>query len=215
MCEYVTWKELRDPRDLFASWITNVQKYIKKKHKIHFEWFPIGSVSRNLVIERCDNNFFDLDYQIHLGKSNGDIGIDECKKIKYAFKDAFDAYAPKGFTCCEDSTQALTTKNNDDGFGYDIIITRHKDNSSDFYILINNKNKNNANNNDYGWAKQSALKSLNERLDLIAQAGAEAWNDLRNRYKKKRHDHKNDKEPKKEAYQLLNEAAAETLQNLK
>ena len=154
MCEYVSKKKLREPRETFNEWIVDVQKDIKKNHKMTFSFLPIGSGSNNLVIKRCDNGSFDLDFQIVIQKV-GNLNINDCKKIKNVFRNAFDEYTPEGFTQCEDSTQSLTTKNNSKKYGYDIIITREK--NGDYEILYNNKNKDGNNNNDYEWQKQYDL----------------------------------------------------------
>lgn len=204
MCEYVSKKDLREPRETFNDWVNDVHREIRENYKMTFQTYPIGSGSNNLVINRCDNKFFDLDFQIVIEKF-GDLRKNDCKKIKQAFIDAFNNNKPQGFTNCEDSTQSLTTKNRSKEYGYDIIIT-YSDNN-DFYIIHNNKNKNGNNNNDYEWQKQSDLYEFRDRLDRIE--GPEMWEDLRKRYKKKRHGNLNNKN--KKSYQMLNEAAVETL----
>ncbi len=209
MCEYISKSTLKPKKQQFLTWIGDVQKDIKKNHHIHFSYRPIGSGKRNMVVQLCNSDYYDLDYQIEITKipSNMDFNAD-AKKIKNIFRDAFNQSKPIGFSDCEDSTQALTTKNTSDGYGFDIIITRYEDN--DFYILYNKKNTNNANNNDYCWEIRSEMKNHRENFKKIK--GADMWNDLRKRYLEKRHSHKDDTEPnKKKAYQLLNEAVNETI----
>lgn len=136
----------------------------------------------------------------------------DVKKIKNIFKATFDEYKPLDFNNCEDSTQALTTKNHNRGYGYDVIITRYKDN--DFYILYNKKNTNNVNNNDYYWAIKSEMKNYKKKYDKIKEF--EMWNYLREIYKEKRHGHKDDVDPnKKKSYQILNETVEERLIHFK
>jgi len=209
MCQYVSRKDLIDPREIFKDWILKVQKEIKKEYKIRFNFVPIGSGKRKMVIKKCNESFFDLDYQIVITKYPKDWDINKkAKDIKMNFKNIFDKYKPEGFSPCEDSTQALTTKNRTKGYGYDIIITRY-DSNNDFYILYNKKNTNGANNNDYEWEIRSDMKDHRERLNKIE--GSEMWNYLRELYKDKRHNYSRNNE--KKAYQILNEAVYETLEH--
>ena len=210
MCDYVSKEELKEPRELFNEWINDVQKSIKKKYNITFSYSPIGSGSRNMVIRKCNENFFDLDFQIVMQSIPDNYNWNkDCKKFKDIFREAFDKFKPNGFTFCEDSTQALTTKNKAKGFGFDIIITTYDDDWN-FYILYNKKNTNNANNEDYEWAERKDMSGFRKRLNLVK--GSKMWNYLRKVYKKKRHNHKDDVGPnKKKSYQLLNEAIVETL----
>ncbi len=208
MCEYVNKKELIEPRRIFSKWISNVQHEIKEKHKITFSYDLIGSGSRNMVIRRCDNNYFDLDFQIVIQSIPKNMNwYNDCKKFKDIFRNTFNKYKPQGFIDCKDRSQSLRTKNLNLGFGFDIIITRSDNNN--FYILYNKKDSNNSNNNDYEWAKRKEMNKYHERLALVKEA--KMWNYLREIYKNKKHEHMNDQEPKKHSYQLLNEAVVETL----
>ena len=118
----------------------------------------------------------------------------DCKEFKNIFRNTFDKFKPKGFSFCEDSTQALTTKIIIKRYVFYVIITCY-DEDYNFYILYNKKNTNNANNEDYEWAKRKNMNKYHERLKLVR--GPEMWGYLRGIYKKKRHDHKNDVEPNK------------------
>ena len=211
MCDYKSRKEIQQPREIIEDWIRDVQKVMRKKYKVTFTFRPTGSVSRNMVIKKCNEDYFDLDYQLELQNVPEQL-FKDCKKLKDNFRLTFDDNRPSGFSCCEDSTQALTTKNLKKHFGYDIIITAYfKDN---YYILYNNKNRNGNNTNDYEWQKRADMKHYHERFELIK--GPEMWDYLRKRYKKKRHDHKDDQEPNKKAsYQLFNEAVVDTLVHFK
>ena len=144
MCDYVKSKKLEVPRDTFNNWINSVQKYIKKNYKITFSHTPIGSGSRNMVIRKCNEDFFDLDFQIVMQSIPNNYNWNrDCKEFKDIFRTTFDKFKPKGFSFCEDSTQALTTKNINKGYGFDIIITTY-DEDGNFYILYNKKNTNNS-----------------------------------------------------------------------
>lgn len=212
MCDYVNKNELIEPREIFSEWISNAQSEIREEYGITFSYNPIGSGSRNMVIRRCDNDYFDLDFQIVMQSIPNKYNWNrDCKEFKDIFRTTFDKFKPKGFSFCEDSTQALTTKNINKGYGFDIIITTY-DEEGNFYILYNKKNTNNANNEDYEWAKRKDMNKYRERLSLVE--GSEMWEYLRKVYKKKRHDHKDDAEPnKKKSYQLLNESVVDTLKH--
>lgn len=209
MCDYVNKNELIEPREIFSEWISNVQSEIREEYGITFSYNPIGSGSRNMVIRRCDNDYFDLDFQIVMQTIPDDMDWDgDCKKFKDIFRTTFNKYKPQGFKDCKDRSQSLRTKNLNLGFGFDIIITCF-DNNDNFYILFNKKDTNGANNEDYEWAIKKDMNKYRERLSLVE--GPEMWNYLRNIYKNKRHKHMHDQEPKKHSYQLLNEAVVETL----
>lgn len=209
MCDYVNKNELNEPREIFSEWISNVQSEIKKEYGITFSYNPIGSGSRNMVIRRCDNDYFDLDFQIVMQSIPDDMDWNgDCKEIKDIFRNTFNKYKPQGFKDCKDRSQSLRTKNLNLGFGFDIIITCF-DNNDNFYILFNKKDTNGANNEDYEWAIRKDMNKYRERIKLVE--GLEMWNYLRSIYKDKRHKHMHDQEPKKHSYQLLNEAVVETL----
>lgn len=210
MCDYVNAADLIKPREVYENWISKVQDEMREEG-FTFSYNPIGSGSRNMVIRKCNEKTFDLDYQIVMQKiPSGYSWTKDCKKFKDKFRNTFDKYKPKAFTFCEDSTQALTTKNQSQKYGFDIIITTFDDDGN-FYILYNKKNTNSANNEDYEWVKRKDMKKYRERLALIK--GAKMWNYLRDIYKEKRHEHKDDQQPnKKKSYQLLNEAVVETLE---
>lgn len=209
MCDYVNKKELLCPRKIFSEWICNVQSEIRKEYGITFSYNPIGSGSRNMVIRRCDNGYFDLDFQIVIQSIPDDMNWNEdCKTFKDIFRNSFNKYKPQGFNYCKDRSQSLRTKNINLGFGFDIIIT-YFDNNDNFYILYNKKDSNGANNEDYEWAKRKKMNKYHERLKLIKES--KMWDYLRKIYKNKRHEHINDQRTKKHSYQLLNEAVVETL----
>lgn len=208
MCEYISKKQLHEKKQVFIKWINKVQRELKKQG-YHFSYRPTGSGKRNMVVKLCNKNYYDLDYQIVIGKFPKNYDLDSnAKQIKDDFRLAFNNNKPTGFSCCEDSTQALQTKNVNKTFGYDIIITMNKNN--DFYILYNKKNTNSANNKDYSWMMRKDMNKYRENFKEIK--GSEMWNYFRNLYLSKRHNNKDDDSPsRKKAYQLLNETVNETL----
>lgn len=204
MCKYKTKKELKGPKAIFIKLIRKVQIKVKKEHKIKFDWKPIGSGKRNLVVQNCSNNFFDLDYQINLTNiSKLDFNAREIKEI---FIKVFNECRTSDFEYCENSTQAITIKNNKDKFGADFIITKKEKDIN--YILYNKKNTNNANNIDYEWEERLKFKNIGEELKRIKTLNL--WNDLREKYINKRH---NDISGKK-AYQILSETINEVLKDI-
>ena len=95
MCDYVNKNELIEPREIFNEWISNVQSEIKKEYGITFSYNPIGSGSRNMVIRRCDNDYFDLDFQIVMQSIPDDMDWDGyCKEFKDIFRNTFNKYKP-------------------------------------------------------------------------------------------------------------------------
>ena len=123
MCDYVNKNELIEPREIFSEWISNVQSEIREDYGITFSYNPIGSGSRNMVIRRCDNDYFDLDFQIVMQTIPDDMDWDgDCKKFKDIFRNTFNKYKPQGFKDCKDRSQSLRTKNLNLGFGFDICL---------------------------------------------------------------------------------------------
>lgn len=201
MCTYKTKNELKKPKAIFIKLIKDVQQKVKGVNQIKFDWKPIGSGKKNLVVKNCKTNFFDLDYQLILTNISK-LNI-EPKKIKSIFISAFNECKTKNFKNCEDSTQAITIKNKLENFGADIIITKKENNS--YYILYNKKNTNFANNNDYEWEKRPEFISKEETLRIIKEK--KLYEILKNKYLEKRHDKTSDKK----SYQILNETINEVI----
>lgn len=212
MCKFITKSELKEPRQILLDWINDVHDYMRKNYGITFQHLEIGSASHNLVVQKFNSNYFDLDYQLTIVSWPDDYDIKDAKDVKKKFRLAFDAKMPSNFSCCEDSTQALSTLSKKRGYGMDVIITIYDD-EDNFYILRNNKNSNNANNKDYQWAKKNEYSKLQENLKKIQ--GSDMWNDLRANYLNKKHKYSKitDKNNPnyKHSYQILNETVNEIL----
>lgn len=209
MCEYVTKKELKEPKKILNDWIIRVQKIMKIENKITFSFNLIGSGKRNLVIKSCNTKWFDLDCQLIIQKVPKEFDLkNNAKEIKDMFRKAFDREKPINFSCCEDSTQALTSKNKKENYSYDIILTFYENNR--LFILRNDKNSNNANNKDYKWAIKGDMKRFYEKYKKIS--GSDMWNYLRKLYLNKRHFYKDNNYSKKKSYQILTETINETLE---
>lgn len=211
MCDYVDKSELTEPKQVFEGWINRVKNRLNsKKPGYDFDYILTGSASRNMAIRRCDNDYFDLDYQIILKRIPADYNWNKsCKQIKDDFRDAFNKKKPAGFKDMKDRTQALRTKNKTLGYGFDVIITTIATDGN-YYILYNKKNTNSDNNNDYQWEIRKDMNKYHERLELIK--GPKMWKYLRDLYKSERHKHMADPEPKKHSYQIFNECVVVTLE---
>ena len=209
MCKYITKKELKEPKKILNDWILRVQKAIKKEYKITFSFNLIGSGKRNLVIKSCNSNWFDLDCQLVIRKMPKEFNLkSNAKKVKDIFRRAFDKEKLDDFSYCEDSTQAITSKNERGKYSFDIILTYYE--KDELFILRNDKNSNNANSKDYKWAQKGDMKKFHENYKKIS--GSDMWNYLRNLYINKRHSYKdNIDSSRKKSYQILNESVNETL----
>lgn len=209
MCKYITKKELKEPKKILNDWILRVQKAIKKEYKITFSFNLIGSGKRNLVIKSCNSNWFDLDCQLVIRKMPKEFNLkSNAKKVKDIFRRAFDKEKLDDFSYCEDSTQALTSKNERGKYSFDIILTYYE--KDELFILRNDKNSNNANSKDYKWAQKGDMKKFHENYKKIS--GSDMWNYLRKLYINKRHSYKNNIDSsRKKSYQILNESINETL----
>lgn len=209
MCKYITKKELKEPKKILNDWILRVQKAIKKEYKITFSFNLIGSGKRNLVIKSCNSNWFDLDCQLVIRKMPKEFNLkSNAKKVKDIFRRAFDKEKLDDFSYCEDSTQALTSKNERGKYSFDIILTYYE--KDELFILRNDKNSNNANSKDYKWAQKGDMKKFHENYKKIS--GSDMWNYLRKLYINKRHSYKdNIDSSRKKSYQILNESINETL----
>lgn len=209
MCKYITKKELKEPKKILNDWILRVQKAKKKEYKITFSFNLIGSGKRNLVIKSCNSNWFDLDCQLVIRKMPKEFNLkSNAKKVKDIFRRAFDKEKLDDFSYCEDSTQALTSKNERGKYSFDIILTYYE--KDELFILRNDKNSNNANSKDYKWAQKGDMKKFHENYKKIS--GSDMWNYLRNLYINKRHSYKdNIDSSRKKSYQILNESVNETL----
>lgn len=193
------------------DWILRVQKAIKKEYKITFSFNLIGSGKRNLVIKSCNSNWFDLDCQLVIRKMPKEFNLkSNAKKVKDIFRRAFDKEKLDDFSYCEDSTQALTSKNERGKYSFDIILTYYE--KDELFILRNDKNSNNANSKDYKWAQKGDMKKFHENYKKIS--GSDMWNYLRKLYINKRHSYKdNIDSSRKKSYQILNESVNETLKH--
>ena len=196
---YVSKDEIKQYKDLFDNIIFKIRKDIKREG-ITFTHNLVGSGKRNLIV-RHPTKGCDLDYQILLQKNSKALSP---KDIKDRFRILFNKYKPSGYSDCEDSTSALTMKRKDTKlskivFSYDIVILRDRD----CLEIIRRSAP-----NEYVWNKLKMMNGFNMRLKQICSS--QMWNELRNRYYKKKIKQMNGETDKK-SFQLLNEAVNEVL----
>ena len=169
-----------------------------------FSFNLVGSAKRNMILEN-KNEGFDCDYQLFLQKNKKRLSPSEIKKLLIRL---FDKYLSpnNGFTCCEDSTTAITTKKkNRDGtilFRYDIVIL---DCNQEPPSIIKR------NNGGHTWCQLP--KERNYPSNLAEIEGPEMWNELRERYREKKDMQFHNKGYQgRKSFQILNETINEILQ---
>lgn len=198
---YVSKSEVRELMQTFEDILFYVRKDAKSEG-ITFTCNLVGSAKRNLVV-RHPTKGIDCDYQLFLQSNKNDLDAEEIKDV---FRKSFDKHRPQGFSCCEDSTSALTMKMKDTKHSrivcsFDIVIMRNINETPE--IIRKNTN------GEYVWNKLRFMSNFQERFSLISEI--EMWDELRERYYKKKIRQMNGENDKK-SFQLLNEAVNEVLQ---
>ena len=202
--EYVSKDEVRPYEELFEEVFREIQKELKKKNGLTFSFALVGSAKRNLVV-RHHNKGFDCDYQLYLQRNKQKLSAEKIKKLLIK---KFDEKMPSEFDYCEDSTSSITikkkiTKQSKIEFSYDIVIMDLYEDAS--YILRKNGS------GQYVWNQLPDFTSFDDDYSRIK--GADMWEDLRQCYYDKKIA-KNNGSPKykdKKSFQLLHQAAKETL----
>ena len=198
---YVSKNDVKQLKQLFNEMLTHICKEVKTQG-ITFTCNLVGSAKRNMVICHPTKGI-DCDYQLFLQSNKNDLDAEE---IKRTFQAAFNKYRPQGFSCCEDSTSALTMKQKDTKQGkilcsFDIVILR---NINGILEIIRRNSE-----DEYVWNKLHDMTNFQQRFSLIS--GPEMWRELRKRYYKKKIKQMNGNSEKK-SFQLLSEAVNEVLQ---
>lgn len=198
---YVSKNDIKPLIQAFNLMLSYVRRDAKAQG-LTFTCNLVGSTKRNLVVAHPTKGI-DCDYQLHLQSNKNSFNAEEIKKI---FCTLFDKYRPQGFSCCEDSTSALTMKMKDVKHSrivcsFDIVIMRCLSETPE--IIKRNTN------GEYVWNKLCYMSNFQKRFSLIS--GTEMWDELRGRYYKKKIRQMNGEEDKK-SFQLLNEAVNEVLQ---
>ena len=192
---YVSKSDIIPLKELFDEMLRSVRKDVKK-HGITFTCNLVGSAKRNLVICHPTKGI-DCDYQLVLQSDKSGLNASEIKRL---FRLSFDRYRPTGFSSCEDSTSALTMRKKDTKhskilYSFDIVILKNIDGVPE--ILRRNSE------GAYVWNKLYSMADFQERFSLIT--GNEMWNELKERYYKKKVKQMDGNDDKK-SFQLLNEA---------
>lgn len=175
MYEYVTKAEYAPIRRELEKIINNVQKEMRKKYKITFQFRLIGSGKRHLVTRiQGGNRGYDFDYNLI-------IQPPECKPnvLKQRFMDAFKI-ALKGtqYSFPKDSTSAITIKvidksNKKIRHSCDFAIIYYENNG--YYYLKNNKKC-----GTYEFAFRALKSDIDEKAhDIISENG---WPDIKDEY---------------------------------
>lgn len=204
--EFMTKAEVKPHRQEFKNIIDSIRRDIRNEG-ITFTYTLIGSAKRNLVL-RHHNKGYDCDYKITIQKNINKV---KEKELKQMFMDAFNkVIVPMGYNHCEDSTQAITMKKvvkkeSKIEKGYDVIITKDLDDGT--HILRNDKNKRG---NVYHYVQMKDTQNFYNNYAQIK--GSKMWEDLREKYKKKREDNENlPEEKQKKGFQLLSDTVNELI----
>lgn len=202
----MTKAEVKPHRQEFKNIIDSIRRDIRNEG-ITFTYTLIGSAKRNLVL-RHHNKGYDCDYKITIQKNINKV---KEKELKQMFMDAFNkVIVPMGYNHCEDSTQAITMKKvvkkeSKIEKGYDVIITKDLDDGT--HILRNDKNKRG---NVYHYVQMKDTQNFYNNYAQIK--GSKMWEDLREKYKKKREDNENlPEEKQKKGFQLLSDTVNELI----
>lgn len=204
--EFMTKAEVKPHRQEFKNIIDSIRRDIRNEG-ITFTYTLIGSAKRNLVL-RHHNKGYDCDYKITIQKNINKV---KEKELKQMFMDAFNkVIVPMGYNHCEDSTQAITMKKvvkkeSKIEKGYDVIITKDLDDGT--HILRNDKNKRG---NVHHYVQMKDTQNFYNNYAQIK--GSKMWEDLREKYKKKREDNENlPEEKQKKGFQLLSDTVNELI----
>ena len=198
---YVSKNDIKPLMQAFDLMLSYVRRDAKARG-LTFTCDLVGSAKRNLVVAHPTKGI-DCDYQLHLQSNKNELDAEQIKKI---FCTLFDKYRPQGFSYCEDSTSSLTMKMKDKQHckilcSFDIVLLRNLGGVPEI-IRRNTDGK-------YVWNKLRYMSDFQERFSLIT--GNEMWNELKERYYKKKVKQMNGNDDKK-SFQLLNEAVNEVLQ---
>ena len=208
MMEYVTKKEIKPYKQIFAKAIENIRDDIRKEG-ITFICRLVGSSKRNLVI-KDDNKGFDCDYQIILQKNKKNL---EPKEIKNLFSTLLkNELINYRFNPSNDSTSSITFRKVDQEnskriFSYDVVILRG--NEVKLEILRVDKE---VEPNIYKFELLPDMTNSITNTNFKKIIGPNMWKTLRKNYLNKKIQYKNNNIERK-SFQILNETVNEILNN--
>lgn len=203
---YMTKAETKSDKEYFIERANEIREEAKDDFSIQFKL--VGSSKRNMVLRNKDNqnDHFDYDYQLWIDKNKNNKS---CKEIKEYFLDLFRKHFPKPEWKVEDSTSAITIKNQDEDkeedYSYDVAIIETNKTTSKPNILKHYKENNE---HTYTWEEIPDYKDHRENLKKIK--GHESWSKLRDKYKDKKENNKDNTE----SYLLFIEAAHDVAQTI-
>ena len=179
---YVSKNDIKPLMQAFDLMLSYVRRDAKARG-LTFTCDLVGSAKRNLVVAHPTKGI-DCDYQLHLQSNKNELDAEQIKKI---FCTLFDKYRP------QQHCKILCS--------FDIVLLRNLGGVPEI-IRRNTDGK-------YVWNKLRYMSDFQERFSLIT--GNEMWNELKERYYKKKVKQMNGNDDKK-SFQLLNEAVNEVLQ---
>ena len=204
MFEYVPKSEYKPLQDYVENIIKKVQKNLREKGILTFQFYRLGSSGKRQLITRDKNGNkgFDFDYNIEIQKiKNQDFY--EPKLLKNLFIREFNTYFSSNYECAEDSTSVFTIK--------DINKSKSKILHSFDFAIVENKYDDKGrlrqryirfdkNTGGYSWALRKLNKNHSDIEYSIKSKGL--WNQVRDLYLKNKN-----KEPNKKSrivyYQTL------------
>ena len=197
---YLTAKELKPYKDKINILMkTDELKELFSKYNCFYRL--VGSSKRNMVLIDEKNKKFDLDYQIIFRRKIEDTRSGCLIKIKNEFIQKIDIFlTSNGYENGDNSTTAITYKNKSNNQSYDIVLlVQSEDGLESFHYEDKEKTK----------MQLCPVKGSKDYVTSIKKIkGKKMWDKLREIYKKKK---ENNKEQKK-SFSLLIESVNETLQ---
>lgn len=159
---------------------------LKEDYDIGATFYLVGSGKRKLITQNGEQPV-DLDYNLEILRCDD---FNDCRYLKECARKAFNkALNKEGLHDCEDSTSSLTTKpicftnGNDTAFRFDICIIK-QERDCQYSRLIHEKARTVISYDRYYWNIAPNSKQLKNKLNYIK--GTDAWQEVRERYLKKK-----------------------------
>lgn len=199
--EYLSKKDAKEYKTEFISKSDNIKKESKDDFSICFSL--VGSSKRNMILVREDisDPAFDFDYQLLIMKNKNDKSAEKTKKY---FLKLFQQEFSSTEWSVQDSTSAITIKNKNENYSYDVAIMEQNLQTLKTSILKHYKENND---HTYTWEEVSEYKVHKENLKKVK--GSNLWSELRDIYKEKK---ENDSETK--SYLLFIESVNDLAQGI-
>lgn len=180
---YLSKEEAKPYKKIFMDVAKEVIK-LAKKDGFSICFSLVGSSKRNMILVG-DNKFnfpFDFDYQLLIMKDKNDKSVKETKDyFLNSFREKFLNEDWEIDWNIQDSTSAITIKNKEENYSYDVVIMKPNPKTLKANILKHYKDNNN---HTYSWEEIPEYKAHKEHLRQIN--GPELWSKLRDIYKDKK-----------------------------